>query len=53
MEQARLNKEQRELAIRDDGVLTSTSEHEPNTNDLDAPQQPVSFLKGLWVMVRV
>ncbi|KAI0387305.1 MFS general substrate transporter [Hypomontagnella monticulosa] len=53
MEQARLNKEQRELAIRDDGVLTSASEHEPNTNDLDAPQQPVSFLRGLWVMVRV
>lgn len=55
LEQVRLSKEQRELAIRDDGVLASALEQEPR---IDAPQSTAaqrrfSMLKGLWVIERV
>ncbi|KAI4870470.1 MFS general substrate transporter [Hypoxylon rubiginosum] len=54
LKQVRLDKEQRELAIRDDGVLTSALEHQPQTNNASPSNQRwTSFLQGIWAIERV
>ncbi|KAI1398777.1 MFS general substrate transporter [Hypoxylon fuscum] len=54
LDQLRLDKEQRELAIRDDGVLSSALDHQPQTSyPLPSTKRRLSFLRGLWVIERV
>ncbi|KAI2616562.1 MFS general substrate transporter [Hypoxylon sp. NC1633] len=55
LETARLDKEQRELAIRDDGSLSSVLEHELRNSDPRNPttNRPLSIVKGLWAIQRV
>ncbi|KAI0172003.1 MFS general substrate transporter [Hypoxylon sp. FL1284] len=54
LKQIRLDKEQRELAIRDDGVLTAALEQCPQGENT-APSSPswLSFIKGIWALERV
>ncbi|KAL7628253.1 hypothetical protein AAE478_002452 [Parahypoxylon ruwenzoriense] len=55
LEQAHLTKEQQELAIRDDGVLSSF-EPEPQANGqrpATRRRRRLSVVKGLWVIERV
>ncbi|KAI0490047.1 major facilitator superfamily transporter [Xylaria cf. heliscus] len=52
LEQAHLNKEQRELAIRDDGVVPST-ELRRHASRASTVKEKVLHLKGLWAVQRV
>ncbi|KAI0459753.1 major facilitator superfamily domain-containing protein [Xylaria acuta] len=52
LEQARLDKEQRELAIRDDGVVPST-ELRRHASRASTVKEKVLNLKGLWAIQRV
>ncbi|KAI1764050.1 MFS general substrate transporter [Hypoxylon sp. FL1150] len=55
LKQVQLDKEQRELAIRDEGVLTAALSHQSHANGGAPPptQRWTSFLKGLYVIERV
>ncbi|KAI8961764.1 MFS general substrate transporter [Daldinia sp. FL1419] len=54
LEQVKLDKEQQELALRDEGVLSSAIERESQNNDRSSPPRGwSSILKGLWVIRRV
>ncbi|KAI1503202.1 major facilitator superfamily transporter [Biscogniauxia marginata] len=52
LEQAHLDKEQRELAIRDNGVI-SEAELERHVSRTPTVRQRISALRGLWVIQRV
>ncbi|KAI0866403.1 major facilitator superfamily domain-containing protein [Xylaria cubensis] len=52
IEQAHLNKEQRELAIRDDGVVPS-AELRRHTSRASTVKEKVLHLRGLWAVQRV
>ncbi|KAI1175397.1 major facilitator superfamily transporter [Nemania sp. FL0916] len=52
LEQARLDKEQRELAIRDDGVVPST-ELRRHATRASTVKEKVVHLRGLWAIQRV
>ncbi|KAI1152362.1 major facilitator superfamily transporter [Nemania diffusa] len=52
MEQAQLSKEQRELAIRDDGVVPSTALRR-HTSRASTVKEKVLHLRGLWAILRV
>ncbi|KAI1271961.1 major facilitator superfamily domain-containing protein [Xylaria sp. FL0933] len=52
LERARLDKEQRELAIRDDGVVTS-AELRRHASRASTVKEKVLHLKGLWAVQRV
>ncbi|KAI0880354.1 MFS general substrate transporter [Annulohypoxylon maeteangense] len=55
LEQVRLEKEERELAIRDEGVLSSALEIQSHNGDprTQSSRRPFSIIKGLWVIERV
>ncbi|KAI1486106.1 major facilitator superfamily transporter [Biscogniauxia mediterranea] len=59
LEQAHLDKEQRELAIRDNGVIPEVDEEEGeagierHVSRTPTVRQRISVLKGLWVIQRV
>lgn len=54
LKQVRLDKEQRELAIRDEGILSSAIEHQSQNSDrATPPRRRSSILKGLWAIERV
>ncbi|KAI1776706.1 MFS general substrate transporter [Hypoxylon cercidicola] len=54
LQQVQLDKEQRELAIRDEGVLTTALSHQSHANGASPPARRwTSFLKGLWAIERV
>ncbi|KAI1824219.1 major facilitator superfamily transporter [Xylaria intraflava] len=53
LEQARLDKEQRELAIRDDGVIASSDELRRRASRTTTVKDKVSYLRGLWAVQRV
>ncbi|KAI1443952.1 MFS general substrate transporter [Annulohypoxylon stygium] len=55
LEQVRLEKEERELAIRDEGVLSAALETQSHNSDPrpQPPRRPFSIVKGLWVIERV
>lgn len=52
LEQAQLDKEQRELAIRDDGVIPST-ELRRHASRASTVKEKVLYLRGLWAIQRV
>jgi hypothetical protein len=51
LEQAQLSKEQRELAIRDDGVVPTELHRQPSR--ASTVKEKVLYLKGLWAIQRV
>jgi hypothetical protein len=53
LEQARLSKEQRELAVRDDGVVPPSTELRRHASRASTVKEKVLYLKGLWAIQRV